>query len=185
MNPPDGITEAQVAEHERELRARAVAHATPLPGPLADAFAGRPPRVGPHQLRDVMLDDFCLLQELGSPLAELMSAPRPNVPDLTLAQLRELVFLWTRPLEEAEALLAQGPAAWQKAVARFRLGVRLADLPRIVEAVAANIARAFSTKITYGKEKTGNFSSPAGPNPTGSAGGSPSSGSSAVSSAGA
>jgi hypothetical protein len=177
MDRPPEISQADWDAHVKEASARAEANAAPLPGPLADVLAGRPPRLGKLQLRDIELDDFVILRQLGNPVEEFIAdllARNVREPQLTERQLREALYLWTHTLDEVEALLAQGVDAYRTESNKLRVGrgVRLQD---VGEAIGANVVRSFSTAVGFAPVPEGAGSvfpagQPAAPK-TGSAGG--------------
>jgi hypothetical protein len=172
-----GLSDEQLMEHQREMDARRIANATPLPGPAAAAFAGRPPRVGKLEFRDVLMDDFVILRELDNPLSGLLSgllSGQAADPQFSEPQLRELTFLWTRPIDESEALLAKGADQFKAAAHRMRLGLKLSEIPLLAAAIGENVRRAFATVVQYGPKSEGmaSFSDRPTRPPTASGGGS-------------
>lgn len=155
-------TEAQIREFEARTTARGAANGAALPGALRAAFAEEPPHLGKLQFRDVMLDDFAWLTALDNPLAHLLDgilAGDNFTKQISPQQLREAVYLWTHGDEDCARLLgvaADGPPtaaglqAFRNAAARMRTGLGLNQTTALVEAVAANIVRSFSTAVSYG-----------------------------------
>jgi hypothetical protein len=174
---PEHITQADWDAHYRELRARALAHAAPLPGPIGDVLATAPPRVGPYQLREVNFDDFVILRRLGNPFAETLAAlvsgdSSVKAPFLSETQLREVVFLWAYPVEESDRLLADGEEAFRTAAHSLRLGLPISAMFAVAGALIANLQRAISTMVEYGASSAGEgFRAQPGHPQTGSAGG--------------
>ena len=182
--PPDPAvwqpSPEQVAQNTREQTARSLAHATPLPGPLREAFAAKPPKIGRLQLRDITLDDLLWLEDLEHPMAKFIPgivAGEVKEPPMSLPQIREVLFLWSQPPDAIEKLMDTGPDAFRAAARKVRLGasVGLMD-PKLGEALGQLIARAFSTLVQHGPDKEGGTFPPPPASPmTASAGASKSS----------
>ena len=87
-----------VAESAERREVAAQAAATPLPGPLADAFAIAPDiKVGSYSIRPFLEGDFELLHALHHPLYDL------------------LIAMYTGKATESD-YMNRGPAAWELAV---------------------------------------------------------------------
>lgn len=162
------------------------AAADPLPGPLLEAFLPEPLVAAGFELRDCVASDWAILKRLDSPiLRELQSLaldPALPKPEIVYEEedIWELLYLWTQPVREVRALLAKGRPAFREAVLeqtadRFSFEI-VKDRNAILGALAKNLFRALSTRLTH--QPSGDD----GPNfhkaqpPTASAGGSVTSG---------
>jgi hypothetical protein len=147
-----------LARQARRHEALAAAHATPLPGPLADAFAHIPKTIAGLTVRPCVHYDFIILQQLKSPLLDLIKqaaspggdgSARPAI-EVSDDQSYELIFQFTRPVREMAALVAQGPGKF-RARAREEIGYTLGpvEVGLLAKAVSDEIVRAFSTVVKY------------------------------------
>lgn len=68
---PPGITEEQIAAHNRRSEQIAAASATPLPGPLLNGISHEKKTVLGFELRPVTMEDIIFLQRIDSPLVSI------------------------------------------------------------------------------------------------------------------
>jgi hypothetical protein len=158
------LSEAEWEEWEGYKRRRAEANAKALPGPMRGAFgrAQEPVKVGVLTFREATLDDFALLDELGNPLAELRDG-KADLSNLTLLQMLEAAWLWSHSPEECEGAVAGGADVFRRQARRMRTGLRVSQTRSLVEALAENLQRGFSTAVGYeAKAESGNGESPEG-----------------------
>lgn len=191
----------QREDYERGVARReliAEAHATPLPGPLLEAFAHVPEVIAGLRVRPLVHYDLVILQRLKSPLLEQLrkavdkggdkvggdKVGEDKVGDkgkteFSEEQGYEMILQFTMPAREAAALAAKGPQAFREA-ALERIGLKLGPVAvgLLVQAVEREFVRAFSTAIEYGPGEAGGVEGavtfqqpPAAPRTTGSAGG--------------
>lgn len=175
---------------EKYTFAGRAAENNPVPGPLVDAFAAEPiplpepiARLG-FKLRDPVASDLVLLSKMESPLPrELAEQVKPEADreavTYTDQDFWNLFYLFTRPMEEARAVVMEGRKVFELEVLRAtadKMGLGLVKYKQdIMVALATNIARAFATALEYEArqpEDGKSFTQPPGAQATGSAGGS-------------
>src|SRR5208282_406238 len=104
----------KIAEATERREAAPEAAATPLPGPLADAFAIAPDiKVGPYTVRPFLEGDFELLHALHHPLYDMLIAMFSGKPIEADNQNRgpaawELAVMFTHSFDEAEEMVSKG-----------------------------------------------------------------------------
>ncbi len=133
------------------------ANAEPFPGPLAQAFAHGPIRVGEFTIREFVPMDAAILRRLNSPFyQQILEVLKPKEQRTKTpyqdADEWQVIFLFTRPCAEAERLLDAGPAAFaQAARAAFAHNPRinLALYEDLFTACAGRIMAAFHTALDY------------------------------------
>lgn len=154
LYPGHAAESARKAERDRHV---AQANAEPFPGPLADAFANGPIRLGEFTVREFVPMDAALLRRLDSPfyrqLLEILK-PKEQRQATPCEDLDEwvVIYLFTRPCAEAEAVLNQGVAEFQRqARAAFAHNPRLnlALYQDLFEACAHRIITAFDTALRW------------------------------------
>lgn len=183
-----GQPDAPVVE-PREL-ATAVAHATPLPGPLLEAFAQPALRAAGLTFAPLTAYHLVLLQQIDAPIIRKMQAAAEwrarqeggetaDEPQITseVEAIYEQIFLLTRPSREGRAALAAGRAAFREAALAAVADTLPADprvLAGVVEAAELHFVRAMSTRVEYGApvEGQGEVFTTQPALPTGSVGGS-------------
>ena len=167
--------ERQQARLQGDAGLSAQASATPLPGPLAGAFAPDQAEIAGLRVRAPRHYDFVALQVLDSPLLKEFAAaskaaklkalgrrvrPRPPTP-WTDQQGYEIIYQFTRPVEELIALVTAPNRS--QAVAQYReqalraIGLRLGpvEVQLLVAAVTREFDRYFSTWLKYTPKDTG------------------------------
>lgn len=162
----------------------AQANAEPFPGPLAQAFAQGPVRVGEFTIREFVPMDAAILRRLNSPfyqqiLEVLKPAAQRKPTPYEDADEWQVIFLFTRPCAEAERILNAGPAVFAQAAREafaHNPRINLALYEDLFTACAGRIMAAFHTALNYraaASEGDGTVFTmpPAGPT-TASAGGS-------------
>lgn len=149
---------AEELKRKRERDAN-IAHAgaTPLPGPLAEAFASGPVKIGDYTIREFVPMDAAILRRLNSPfyqqIIETLKPKEERRPTPTEdSDEWVVIFLFTRSCLEAERVLDLGVAEFQRqARAAFAHNPRLnlALYNDLYQACAARVVRAFSTALHY------------------------------------
>lgn len=132
--------------------------AHPLPGPLLDAFLPEALTAAGFELVPLTAAHFAIFQRIGSPvlreLAEMGKPADQRAPvDYTDEDLWELLFLQTMSAPKARSVLGLGrewfrEAALAATADKLGAGV-LAQKGQLLSALAANIARAFSTRLSH------------------------------------
>lgn len=168
----------------RKSQAYREASAEPLPGPLADAFAGLPEAVAGLRVRPMVHFDFVLLKIIKSPLLEHLARQAGTKGKVSTGwsdeQGWEMVWQFTRPPEEVHAWLAQQPpakvAANYRAMVTREIGMKLGpfEVVLLIRMAQKAFVDAFSTMLQYvpKDEEKGGLSFPTPPVATASAGGS-------------
>ena len=150
------VAAEKVAEITARREVTPEAAATPLPGPLADAFAIAPEiKVGRYKVRAFLEGDFELLQALKHPLYEMLVAmfsgkkseadyfPRGEPVWL-------LCLMFTRSFDENEELVRDGLDKF-RAVARAEFGrLPTAVILKLHKAIFKQVMIASATAIAYG-----------------------------------
>lgn len=151
---------AEAARHEARGAILSEANATPLPGPLLDAFAHVPEEIGGLKIRALVHYDFVLLKKLGSPLLDQLKRGAKSVQDQTAEpqqtttfsdeQSYEMILQFSRPIEAAAALVEKGVAHFRTTAIR-EIGMKLGPVESalLVKAIEKEFIRAFSTVIKY------------------------------------
>jgi hypothetical protein len=171
------------------------ANAEPLPGPLSQAFTLDELKQFGFTIRPVVASDFILLKRLDSPLyrqtfalaeharqikaQEIPPDAQPPVTKYDDEECVEMIYQFTRPLEEVRRVLKRGRDHFREtALATITDAIPIAQMdayPRLVTTVIENFTAAFSTAVEYGaSEKDGDetvFTTPPGANATASVGG--------------
>lgn len=174
------------AEQQRQGRrhaAMAAAAAEPFPGPLKDAFAAGPIRLGDYTVREFVPMDAAILRRIDSPfyrqILEILK-PKEQRQPTPVADADEwaVIYLFTRSCAEAESKLNEGAAAFaQAARAAFAHNprVNLGLYQELAEACAGRIVAAFHTALAYKSARADGdgtvFTRPPARRRTGSAGG--------------
>lgn len=136
------------------------ARAAALPGPAREAFAGAPVTIGGLTLRPVCLGDLDFLQSLGNSfaaMAELFLNRNAHAPDLTLNELREVVFTFCIAPTDVEIWHKQLRQTGQTAAQQFRTAAieataRLPFDPRkTIEALMENLKQGFAPALATGQ----------------------------------
>jgi hypothetical protein len=153
-SPAAGEGVAQIAER-REAAARAAA--TPLPGPLADAFAIAPEiPVGNYKVRAFLECDFEFLKALEHPLYEILIDLWTGTKDskndyFPRGQLGwDICFMFTHSADEVETLLKQGKSAFEDAAKTEFSRLPGAAIVKIHSAAKDQCLIAFSTLVQHG-----------------------------------
>ena len=175
------LTDAQIAAEERRLAERESAAKQAFPGPLAPAFCGPAIVACGLTFRPVELGDAITLEQIGSPMAKILDALGADGAQhdkFSLAQVRDMVFLWTQDAEVAAQFADRGPDAWRKEVRQWtrRTRLPLSGIPQLLDAIRRNLERGFATAVGYGPAVAddgagGDFTAPPPLPTTGSAGG--------------
>ena len=149
---------AELARRAERAAQLAAAAAVPLPGPLRDVFGHVPETIAGLTVRPLVHYDFVLLAKLDSPLLKHLRKQTSDPSDPSARsdtacddeQGYEIVFLFTRPVREAAALLARGPREF-RAQAIETIGMSLAPVTvgRLIQAVQREFVRAFSTVVGH------------------------------------
>jgi len=175
---PEGLTAAQVAAEYRRRELIAVAAASPLPGPMLEAFRNQPVEVAGIKLRPLVARDIATLKELGSPFIEhLLELSRPvdqrKETPWTDEQAFESIYLFTVPSKVAVQLIRTGRAAYNAAAADLCGDLTVAALVELTQAVTALILASFATSVNYAPVKSGNTETftPPPPRPATASGG--------------
>lgn len=170
---------------KRKQSLAAAANAEPLPGPLAEAFAGVPSEIAGLKVRPLVHWDFVILRRLDSPLLKHLGADMANgqkskqAPKTSVSddEASEAVFLFTRPCEDVDSLIEQKGLLEFRRQARRQIGMKLGpvEVQMLMGAIANEFVRYFSTAVKYvakaGADGTTTFTPPPA-QPTASAGGS-------------
>lgn len=149
------LTEAQIAAHEARMAVRQEAAATPLPGPTLEAFSPDPVSFLGREFRQMVAYDLAILEKLNSPLYRHlleMEKPEEERVQVKFAQddIWDLVFLFTRPVGEANAVLRKGREAFHEAaMSEFGYTAPLGSLAVAELAVTNHFAKAFATAVGY------------------------------------
>jgi hypothetical protein len=152
MNPIESKIAETVARQDMEDKVGMMAATTPLPGPLADAFAPQPDIViGPFKVRPFYDADFEFLSWLEHPLHRFMLKGEGEdfVPRGPMAW--ELCWLMTRPIEEVEKIFAAGGRKAVSEAARGVMGrLQIAALTALCDAAIRQMTVYWSPVLKYG-----------------------------------
>lgn len=189
-NPPE-LYPGHAAELARkQVRDQEVAHAAAeaFPGPLAGAFAEGTLQVGDYTIREFVPMDAAILRRLKSPfyqqILEVLKPKEHRQPtQYEDADEWVVIYLFTRPCAEAERVLNQGVAAFQRAAREafaHNPRLNLALYNDLFEACANRIMGAFNTALIYRARESADgegtvFTTPPPAPMTASVGGSPTS----------
>ncbi len=148
------ILERQAQTLEAEARAQVAANAEVLPGPLREAFAGIPEEVAGLRVRRLVHWDFVILRRMESPLLDQLSGNASSTKPYTDDQGAEMVWQFTRPCEEVDALIEKLGVAGARSAAKREIGMKLGPLEvgLLVKSVEREFVRAFSTAVKYGRK---------------------------------
>lgn len=175
----EGMTERQIEEAERRIQAKFEANATPLPGPLLDAFLLEPVKAAGLTLQPVVAYHVTMLQAIGSPIFRKSSLPAELREEVAISHddVYECIYLFTRPIVECRAALRKGRECFREAAIQAT-GDKLppSAIMDLERAVIENLTRAFSTHVAHeeasGEGEPGTvFTRPPAEPMTGSAGG--------------
>jgi hypothetical protein len=178
---------------EKKLAELRAAAAAPLPGPLREAFAGDPPKVGAFALMPVTAGLVVILVRINSPLLDIVRIYRANaglgtdaIADIIGKELKpepeqwiETVFCFVTEIRKLRALLAQGREAFREQALQ-EIGDKLhpTELAELEKACGAHFASSFATIVEHEASKGSGgefFTQPPAEPMTASAGGSTSS----------
>jgi hypothetical protein len=118
------------------------------PKRVVRAFLPDSIRVGSVTLLPFTAGTVLLLEKLEHPLVD-DQAKR----DMTNEEVMSLLFVLTRPVKESNAVLNQGPEAFEEAVMEFASTIALRDLRSVGEAVRKSFAEAVSTALPSGPDE--------------------------------
>jgi hypothetical protein len=159
--PLEAGAAAKVADTQERREAAARAAATPLPGPLADAFAIAPEiTVGKYKVRAFLECDFEFLKALEHPLYEILidlwTGTKESKNDyFPRGQYGwDVCFLFTHSADDVEALLKQGKSAFQDAAKAEFSRLPGAAIVKIHSAAKDQCLVAFSTLVQHGVSST-------------------------------
>jgi hypothetical protein len=166
---------AEQARRQRRHAAIEAAKPNPLPGPLAEVFAGVPEEVAGLTVRRLVHYDFVILKQLESPFLAVLAGQVTT--QYTEEQGYELVWQFTRPIREVARVVKLGrEAVAAEALREIGMEVSPPDLPVLVKAVVREFIRTFITVVSYEPQAAGAegtvFTPPPAGQMTGSAGGS-------------
>jgi hypothetical protein len=154
-------TSALVADVIEKREASAQAAATPLPGPLTDAFAIPPEiKVGKWFVSPFLEGHFELLSALQHPLYDLLIAMfsgKQSVSDYFPSgrKMWELCYLFTHPLEDSEQLVKSGADKFTDAARKEFSRFPTAAMILMHKAIVKQVLLASSTAIAFGNEEEG------------------------------
>lgn len=160
------------------------AAAEAFPGPLAEAFASGPLRVGEYTIREFVPMDAAILRRLKSPfyqqILEVLKPKEQRQPtEYQDADEWVVMFLFTRSCREAEQVLNAGVEVFQRAAREafaHNPRINLAEYDDLFKACAGRIMSAFNTALLYRTAAADSggtvFTTPPPAPMTGSAGGS-------------
>lgn len=124
-----GIDEERLVRHAIDVQAGSRAAADPLPGPLAEAFKPLNIQVEGFTIRPLVAWDWAIMKTLNSPIYRQMlevmqlgdkAEQVPSEP----SEMWELIYLLTRPCEEADKVFQRGADAFRDAAKR-EIGFKL------------------------------------------------------------
>jgi hypothetical protein len=146
--------EKQAVGLDAEEKAQAAANATVLPGPLKAAFASGSVEVAGLRVRRFVHFDWVIMERLGSPLVkhlQRVAGGSRRKTSFTDEQGYEMVFQFTRPVQEVELLLEKHGVAGFRKLAKLEIGYQLGpiEVMLLAKAVETEFARAISTPVKY------------------------------------
>jgi len=156
---------ADLAAKARRDAAAVRANQVPLPGPLRDAFASATKTIHGIALRPIIHSDHIHLQEIGSPILELLLHPRdpsapsdsstPSTPRFSEKDVAEFIYVLTAPPRAVRALIAQGRQALREA-ALEAITDRLtsSQISELARAVLDHYLASFSTRAEIEPQKS-------------------------------
>lgn len=152
---------AKISETVERREASERAAATPLPGPLADAFSIAPEiKVGNYKVRAFLECDFEFLKALEHPLYEILIDLWQNTKTATHDFFPrgqhgwEICYLFTHAADEVEALLKAGAQAFKDAAKKEFGRMPTAAIAALNKAANQQCLIAFSTTINYGASES-------------------------------
>lgn len=148
---------AELKRQARRHTRMAKAGAEPFPGPLAAAFAEGPIKIGRFTVREFVPMDAAILRRINSPfyrqILEILKPRDKRKPtEYEDADEWAVIYLFTRPCDEAEAKLNLGLADFlRSARAEFAHNPRinLGLYHDLFEACAGRVVAAFQTALAY------------------------------------
>jgi hypothetical protein len=150
----DAAASQKMAELAERKEVAAQAAATPLPGPLADAFAIAPEiKVGTWSVGPFLEGHFELLSEIQHPLYDLLIAMfsgKQTTADYFPSGLKmwQLCYLFTHSLDESEKLIKDG--AFNDAARKEFKRLPTAVMIKFHTAIIKQVMIASSTAIAFG-----------------------------------
>ena len=149
------------AENNLREEANRRAAATPLPGPLADAFLTDAIQVSENLfVRRVVASDWSILQWLDSPIYKMILEIQKDeslreVISYADDEEWEMVWQFTHTPKEVRALKAKGRTVFKETCAD-EIGDKysLAITKKAVEAISKQILASFDTKIGFGDSES-------------------------------
>jgi hypothetical protein len=144
------------------------ANQVPLPGPLSDAFASATKTIHGITLRPIVHSDHIHLQEIGSPILELLLHPRdpsdpsasstpstPSAPRFSEKDVAEFIYVLTAPPRAVRALLAQGRQALREAALEATTDrLTSSQISELARAVLDHYLASFSTRAEIEPQKS-------------------------------
>lgn len=137
----------------------------PLPGALNDAFSQDAIDVDGVLVRKVVAGDWIILKQIKSPLYEMQLGEKPEEIKSTEEEDMELLFQFTRPIQEVRKVLAKGRDYFrEQALQNISDKLEPEQITKIVGAVTTQFQRYYATRLKYiqesqseGKETVVNF----------------------------
>jgi hypothetical protein len=177
-----GLSDESFIQHQIDRQAGIVAAADPLPGPLEGAFIPNDIEALGQKIRPLVAYDWAIMKKLNSPIyRQMMEVMQkgPTAVDVESApeELWDLIFLLSRPCEEADTYFKKGLEAFHEQAKR-EIGMKygLGQILVLVKACTDQIYAHMQTMLAYvpKEDKDGEVKNfpPADPTPaTASAGG--------------
>lgn len=155
MTNGDNLKE-KIEAHALEQMAVRRASASPLPGPLFDAFASEHViQVGEIKVRKIVSNDWPIFEKLQSPLIELTKEKAQNdggAVDLTVTNEQECEMVWqfTHTPRECRELMAEGREAFrERAVLEVGDSIDQPTVKLIIMAIMEHLKRSWQTCLEH------------------------------------
>ena len=129
------------------------AAATPLPGPLADAFGSNCIMVGTVAVRKIVNSDWSFFHKINSPLLEITKEKATGGElDLKVTELQEAEIVWqfTHTPKQCRDLFEKGKDVWENTVrAEVDDAIDQPLIRLIIMAVMEHIGQSWKTTLEY------------------------------------
>lgn len=157
---PNGVSKERMEEHGMSVMAGRRANSEPLPGPMAEAFAGGSIKVGEYRIRKVVASDWVAFKQIKSPVLEMIldlqqgagnPEYKPSEMEFSDQQQWELVWQFLKTPKEVRKAIADGTIS---ALAESEIGdaVEQPTVMLLIAAVMEQLKRSWQTAVKYGAE---------------------------------
>ena len=150
---------AKIEEMHLEEEASKRASADPLPGPLAKAFGPLNIAVDEYAIRPIVAYDWAIMKILNSPIYRQMLEFMQDGEKAALLEVQpheqwELIYLLTRPCEEADKVFSKGAGEFSNAAKReFAFSTHPLKINKLFAACMEQLKNHMATMVKYAQEQ--------------------------------